>query len=180
LHDTRRRGHAEVGFRHLARSGGPPVALGLTAPFAADADFSGIAAGLFISQAAHAANITVDEWGTEAAAVTGIAMALSAPPQPNEVFHADRPFAFAIVGGSDGIPLFIGRVSDPAGERPGRGPGTGGCTPRTDPGTIARWQRSTVHIGGRRVITTTATTTRSAVRASRSPTSPARGSSTAT
>jgi len=49
----------------------------------------------------------------------------------------------------------------------------GGCTPRIGRGTIARWQRSTVHIGGRRVITTTATTTRSAVRVSRSPTSPA-------
>ena len=87
--------------------------LGLTAPFAADADFGGIAPGLFISDAAHAANITVDEWGTEAAAVTGIAMAMSGPAPTVEEFHADRPFAFAIVGGRDGVPLFVGRVSDP-------------------------------------------------------------------
>ena len=89
--------------------------LGLVAPFDAAADFRGIAAGLVISEAVHAADISVDEWGTEAAAVTGIAMELSAPPQPDVEFHADRPFAFAIVGGSDGIPLFIGRVSDPTG-----------------------------------------------------------------
>ena len=75
----------------------------------------GIAPGLFISQAAHAANITVDEWGTEAAAVTGVAMATSGPPPTVEEFHADRPFAFAIVGGADGVPLFVGRVSDPTG-----------------------------------------------------------------
>jgi serpin B len=87
--------------------------LGLRAPFGGDADFSGIAKGLFVSQAVHKANISVDEWGTEAAAVTGLAMALSAPPRPTVRFIADRPFAFAIVGGNDQIPLFVGRVSDP-------------------------------------------------------------------
>src|SRR5262249_51795922 len=47
-------------------------ALGLTIPFGPRADFSGIAPGLYIGQAAHTANITVDEDGTEAAAATGL------------------------------------------------------------------------------------------------------------
>lgn len=91
--------------------------LGLTAAFQGGADFSGIAPGLFISDAVHKANITVDEWGSEAAAVTGLAMALSGPPPTQAKFVADRPFAFAIVGGKDSIPLFIGRVSDPSATR---------------------------------------------------------------
>ncbi len=49
-------------------------ALGLTAPFGPRADFSGISNRLYIDQAMHAANITVDEWGTEAAAITAIAL----------------------------------------------------------------------------------------------------------
>ncbi|WP_144122538.1 serpin family protein [Catellatospora sichuanensis] len=93
--------------------------LGLTSAFGGGADFSGIASGLFISKAVHKANVTVDEWGTEAAAVTGLAGAVSAPPPPTARFIADRPFAFAIVGGRDRIPLFIGRVSDPSARRPG-------------------------------------------------------------
>ncbi len=88
--------------------------LGLRKAFEPSADFSGIAGGLFIAQAVHKANITVDEWGTEAAAVTGIGMPTSAQPEPAIRFTADRPFAFAIVGGKERIPLFIGRVSDPA------------------------------------------------------------------
>ncbi len=87
--------------------------LGLVSAFGPGADFSGIAAGLFISDAVHKANITVDEFGTEAAAITGLGMAMSAPPQAKVRFIADRPFGFAIVGGQDGIPLFIGLVSDP-------------------------------------------------------------------
>jgi len=87
-------------------------AMGLTAPFE-DADFSGIAPGLFISDAVHAANITVDETGTEAAAVAAIAMPDSAPAQPEIEVRADRPFAFAIVHLPTRTPLFIGRVADP-------------------------------------------------------------------
>ena len=88
------------------------IGLGLTAPFGA-ADFSGIASGLYIGQAVHAANITVDEFGTEAAAVAAIAMPSSAPPSPDIVVRADRPFAFAIVHLPTRTPLFLGTVADP-------------------------------------------------------------------
>lgn len=88
--------------------------LGMQAPFG-PADFSPITddADLFIDQAVHKANITVDEWGTEAAAVTGLAFAESAPPAPDAVVRADRPFAFVIRHLPTGTPLFTGHVADP-------------------------------------------------------------------
>ena len=91
----------------------PMTALGMELPFG-DADFSGMTnLDLFISQAIHRANITVDEWGTEAAAVTGIGFAESGPPEPDIVVHADHPFAFVIRHTATGTPLFIGQVADP-------------------------------------------------------------------
>ncbi|GAA1313917.1 serine/threonine protein kinase [Planotetraspora silvatica] len=77
------------------------------------ADFSGIADGLFIGQAVHRANITVDEWGTEAAAVTGLAFVTSARVGQNAEVRADHPFAFAIMHRPTSTPLFIGHVADP-------------------------------------------------------------------
>jgi serpin B len=89
--------------------------LGLTAPFSLGADFSGIAPGLYIAQAEHRASITVDTSGTEAAAVTGIAMQSSARIEPPLEVRADHPFAFAIVDVSTRIPLFTGHVANPVG-----------------------------------------------------------------
>lgn len=79
------------------------------------ADFSRLGTEpTFISQAIHRATITVDEYGTEAAAVTALEMMpLSAPPEATATLHADRPFAFAIVHVATGAPLFIGQVNDP-------------------------------------------------------------------
>jgi serine protease inhibitor len=88
-------------------------AMGLTVPFSAAADFSGIAPGIVIDQAVHRANISVDQRGTEAAAATGIAGVTGAPAPPPITFVADRPFAFAILGGPSRVPLFLGHVTDP-------------------------------------------------------------------
>jgi serine protease inhibitor len=90
-------------------------ALGMHAPFdPGRADFTGIAdTGLWISDAIYRATITVDEWGTEAAAVTGIGFNDSGPPPPDAVIHADRPFAFVIVDTQAHTPLFLGQVADP-------------------------------------------------------------------
>ncbi|WP_248962149.1 serpin family protein [Sphaerisporangium perillae] len=91
----------------------PPLRkLGLGAVFD-DADFSGIAEGLFIGQAVHRANISVDEWGTEAAAVTGLAFPVSGMLGRDVEVRADHPFAFAIVHSPTSAPLFIGHVADP-------------------------------------------------------------------
>jgi serine protease inhibitor len=91
--------------------------LGMTLPFEPGrADFSGMTdmKKLYIAQAVHRANITVDEDGTEAAAVTGIAIEpVSAKPGPEVTVRADHPFAFAVVHKPTGAPLFIGQVADP-------------------------------------------------------------------
>jgi serine protease inhibitor len=80
-------------------------------------DFSGMSRErLTLDQAVHRANITVDEWGTEAAAVTGLVFTTSGQSAPPLVVRADRPFAFAIVHQPTGAPLFIGHVADPLAE----------------------------------------------------------------
>jgi serpin B len=89
-------------------------ALGLALPFTPAADFTAISPGLYVYQAIHRANITVDEWGTEAAAVTGLAMAVSGKVPPKIQVTVDRPFAFAIVHTATGVPLFMGQVADPS------------------------------------------------------------------
>lgn len=86
--------------------------LGMVAPFD-NADFSGMLPDVFIGQAVHRANITVDEWGTEAAAVTGLAFPTSGRPEPAVKVRADRPFAFAIMHLPTRTPLFLGQVVDP-------------------------------------------------------------------
>jgi serpin B len=88
--------------------------MGMTDAFG-PADFSGITdpSSLFIDAAIHKATIAVDEKGTEAAAVTVIAMAESAMP-PAEL-TLDRPFIFAIIERQSDAILFLGRVLNPAG-----------------------------------------------------------------
>jgi serine protease inhibitor len=81
--------------------------------FGPNADFSGIIPGAVITQATHQAYIAVDEKGTEAAAATTIVMSVSGQVTPPLVVRADRPFAFAIVHRPTGIPLFVGRVTNP-------------------------------------------------------------------
>lgn len=89
--------------------------LGINAAFSSsDADFFGISSGLYIEQAVHRATITVDEWGTEAAAVTGLAFPASSMMAPPLTVRADHPFAYAIVNPQTGAVVFEGSVADPA------------------------------------------------------------------
>lgn len=91
--------------------------LGLAAPFDPRvADFGDLLTEqVAIGQAVHRANITVAEWGTEAAAATGLAFVVAAFRQrkPDAVITADRPFAFTVVQRATGLPLFSGQVADP-------------------------------------------------------------------
>jgi serpin B len=91
--------------------------LGVTEAFTRQADFSGIteAERLLIGTVAHKAYVDVDEQGTEAVAATAITF------RPTAVFRApppvtmtvDRPFLFAIIHTSTGLPLFAGQVRSP-------------------------------------------------------------------
>ncbi len=65
----------------------------------------------FLDTVVQKTYIRVDEKGTEAAAVTGGAMASSAPPP----FRVDRPFAFTVSDRETGAVLFLGSVHDPRG-----------------------------------------------------------------
>ena len=80
-----------------------------------NANFEGITdEQVYLEQAKHKAFVSVDEEGTEAAAVTALVMrATSGPPTPEHEFIADHPFVFVIQEKNTGEILFIGRFSNP-------------------------------------------------------------------
>jgi serpin B len=77
------------------------------------AGWDGIAPDITLEQAVHAADISVDENGTVAAAATGLGFAESGPPVPEITVRADRPFLYLIRHRTTGAVLFVGRVLDP-------------------------------------------------------------------
>lgn len=88
--------------------------LGLHTTLTTTEDFNDIQPKMEITQAAQAANITVAEKGTIAAAVTQInGRVTSAPPQPERTIDFDRPFHYQIVHMETGLPLFMGVMADP-------------------------------------------------------------------
>ena len=92
--------------------------LGVNSVFDSAAEpFSPLGGGLAITEIAQKCKIIMDEDGTEAAAVTEIAMDESAPcyEEPNIELNLDRPYAYVIMSGNN-IPLFIGAVENPAAE----------------------------------------------------------------
>jgi serpin B len=91
----------------------PLARLGLVQAFGPGADFSAMSSvGLHVSDVRHVADVTVDERGTEAAAATGVAMAVSGTDRTATV-RADRPFVWALVHTPTGVPVFTGHVVDP-------------------------------------------------------------------
>ncbi|AEF39829.1 serpin family protein [Hoyosella subflava] len=77
-------------------------------------ELDGITSDFMVSDAVHRATITVNEQGTEAAAVTGVAGVTSLPPEAQVEFRADKPYTFAIMHTPTGAPLFLGSVEDPS------------------------------------------------------------------
>jgi serpin B len=93
------------------------AALGMSDPFLqSKADFSGMdgARDIWLDDVRHKAFISVDEYGTEAAATTLILIA-GAPPVNEEIkiMNINRPFVFFIRDFDTGTILFMGRVLDP-------------------------------------------------------------------
>jgi serpin B len=97
----------------------PLQALGVKQAFVEGvADLSGFAApeepearALYVTGAFHAASLTVDEQGTEAAAATGVVVGVTSAPQ---FVSIDRPFLFLIRERASGAILFMGRITDPS------------------------------------------------------------------
>ncbi|MDY7231383.1 serpin family protein [Hyalangium rubrum] len=90
--------------------------LGLSALFGAEADLSGMTPMRepFAGQLRHDATLTVDEEGTEAAAVMRVYHMGGVP----QVVVANRPFLYLIRHEATGAVLFLGRVMDPRGSQP--------------------------------------------------------------
>jgi len=87
--------------------------MGMEIAFSEGADFSAMApGGLFIDEVKHKAVVEVNEVGTEAAAVTTVAVAVSAPNLRFD-FVVDRPFFFAISDDNTDTVLFMGAVYAP-------------------------------------------------------------------
>lgn len=80
---------------------------------AAPGSYPAISPRAFLDAAVHGADITVDEWGTVAAAATGLGFAASGPPEPELTVKADQPFLYVIRHRSTGLVLFAGQVTDP-------------------------------------------------------------------
>ncbi len=90
------------------------AAMGMTAAFGSQADFSGMNAkkDLYLSAVVHKAFVDVNEEGTEAAAATGVAVEAAAI-RVTPTFRADHPFVFLIRDDKTGSILFMGRLVSP-------------------------------------------------------------------
>lgn len=86
--------------------------LGLGAVYSPDEGyFSALSDGLRVTEAMHAAKMSMNEEGTEAAAVTGIVIEkTSMLPDQEKTFIADHPYMFVIRETGTGAVLFMGYV----------------------------------------------------------------------
>ena len=90
--------------------------MGMGIAFTGAADFTGInrGGGLNIDYVKHKTFIEVNEEGTEAAAVTVVAIERTSAGGPEKVpFYVNRPFMYAITEKSTGAVLFMGTVKNP-------------------------------------------------------------------
>ena len=86
--------------------------------FTGAADFTGInrEGGLQIDFVKHNTFVEVNEEGTEAAAVTIVAIDKNSAGPPKILFHVNKPFLFAVTEKTTGAILFMGTVENPATE----------------------------------------------------------------
>ena len=68
---------------------------------------------LYISSVQQTVSVTINEEGTEAAAVTDIGFDSADNPLEPAVFHANRPYVFVLEEESTGTVLFVGKVQKP-------------------------------------------------------------------
>ena len=93
--------------------------LGMGPAFGPGADFTRMVmppyASMAISEVLHKTFVEVNEEGTEAAAVTGVKIMMTAIPRPEDRFSfvCDHPFLCAIRDDVTGSVLFLGAIYDP-------------------------------------------------------------------
>ncbi|MFQ5639827.1 MAG: serpin family protein [bacterium] len=89
--------------------------LGMGIAFNGAADFTRMykPGGLFIDYVKHKTFVEVDEEGTEAAAVTVVAIVESAGGPEIKFMRVDRPFIFVIRENHSGTILFMGKIVEP-------------------------------------------------------------------
>jgi serpin B len=98
----------------------PLQALGVQRVFSASASFApamGKAGeNLQLDDVFHAASLTLDEQGGEAAAATAAVVGVKSlnPAQPPKRCVIDRPFVLVLIHKPSSLPLFIARVQDPS------------------------------------------------------------------
>ena len=93
--------------------------MGIKRAFSKNAQFGGISdKPLLISDVMQKTFISVDEEGTEAAAVTSVMVGLLSAARPDkvEIITFDRPFIYAIIDKYSNEVLFTGKVGDPTKE----------------------------------------------------------------
>ncbi|MBI5719014.1 MAG: serpin family protein [Burkholderiales bacterium] len=72
------------------------------------------APGSHVDDVHHAAGIAIDEQGGEAVAAAAATVKPKTLAAPAPACAVDRPFAFVVMHRASGVPVFIGRVGDPA------------------------------------------------------------------
>ena len=90
--------------------------MGMKIAFTSAADFRGINRNgdLLIDYVKHKSFIEVNEEGTEAAAVTIVAIERTSAGGPEKIpFYVNKPFLYTITERSTGAVLFIGTVKNP-------------------------------------------------------------------
>jgi len=92
------------------------TAMGMGIAFTGKADFTGInrEGGLNIDYVKHKSFIEVNEEGTEAAAVTIVAIEKMMIDPEKIVFNVNRPYLYIITEKSTGAVLFLGTVKNPS------------------------------------------------------------------
>ena len=72
------------------------------------------AAGAHVDDVHHAAGMAIDEAGGEAVAAAAATVKPKSLATPTPACAVDRAFAFVVMHRASGVPLFVGRVGDPA------------------------------------------------------------------
>ena len=87
--------------------------MGISKAFDEDADFSKLGSSsygnIYIGEVMHKTFISVDEKRTKAGAATSIGLKTGSSERPN-IICLDRPFIYAIIDNSTGLPIFIGKL----------------------------------------------------------------------